>query len=80
MISFMPWALYHQGKSPWFPLDRRLGEPQSLSGRGGEKENSQPLSRLEPPIIQPLAQFYTTELSQLLLLWSYFCKKINSLI
>jgi hypothetical protein len=25
-----------QGKSPWYPLDRRLGGPQSRSGRGGE--------------------------------------------
>jgi len=31
-------------------LDRRLGEPQSLSGRGGEEKNSQPLSGIEPPI------------------------------
>jgi hypothetical protein len=21
----MPWPLYHQGKSPWYPLHRRLG-------------------------------------------------------
>jgi len=32
----MPWLLYPQGKSPWYPLDRRLGGPQSLSGHGGE--------------------------------------------
>jgi hypothetical protein len=31
-----------QGKSPWYPLDRRLGGPQSRSGRGGEEKNSQP--------------------------------------
>jgi hypothetical protein len=24
---------------PWYPLDRKLGEPQSLSGRGGEEKN-----------------------------------------
>jgi hypothetical protein len=29
--------LYPQGKSPWFTLDRRLGGPQSRSGRGDEK-------------------------------------------
>jgi hypothetical protein len=29
------------GKSPWYPLDRRLGGPQILSGRGVEKKNSQ---------------------------------------
>jgi len=36
-------AAYPQGKSPWYPLDRRLGGPQSRSGRGGEEKNSQPL-------------------------------------
>jgi hypothetical protein len=46
-------------------LDRRLGGPQSWSERGGEEKNSQPLSELEPPIIQPVAQSYTSELSWL---------------
>jgi hypothetical protein len=53
------------GKSPWYPLDRRLGGPQSRSGFGGEEKNSQPLPGLEPPIIQRVAQRYTTELSRL---------------
>jgi hypothetical protein len=56
VVSFTPRPLYRQGKSPWYPLDRRLGEPQSLSGRGGEEKNSQPLLGIEPPIIQPVAQ------------------------
>jgi hypothetical protein len=43
-----------------------LAGPQSQSGRGGEEKNSQPLPGLEPPIIQPVAQFYTAELSCLL--------------
>jgi hypothetical protein len=64
-VSFTPRTLYPQGKNPWYPLDRRLGGPQSRSGRGGEK-NSQPLPALEPPIFQPVAQRYTTELSRLL--------------
>jgi hypothetical protein len=42
-----PAALPH-GKSPWYPLDRRLGGPQSRSGRGGEEKNSQPLPGIEP--------------------------------
>jgi len=37
-------------------LDRKLDGPQDRSGRGGEEKNSQPLPRLEPPIIQPVAQ------------------------
>jgi len=32
--------LYTQGKSPWYPLDRRLGGPQTQSGSGGEEKNS----------------------------------------
>jgi hypothetical protein len=64
VVSFTPRPLYSHGKSPWYPLDRRLGGPQSRSGRGGEEKNSQPLPGLETPIIQPIAQRYTTELSQ----------------
>jgi hypothetical protein len=41
VVSFTPRSLYPQRKSPWYPLDRRLGEPQSRSGRGGEEKNSQ---------------------------------------
>jgi hypothetical protein len=55
-------------------MDRRLGGSQSQSGHGGEEKNSQPLSGLEPPIIQPVAQHYTTKLSQLILL---FCTYKN---
>jgi hypothetical protein len=42
-------------RTPGTPFDRRLGGPQSRSGRGGEEKNSQPLSGLEPTIIQPVA-------------------------
>jgi hypothetical protein len=55
-------AAYPQGKSPWYPLDRWLGGPQSRSGHGGEQKNSQPLPRQEPLIAQPVAQRYTAEL------------------
>jgi hypothetical protein len=64
--SFTPRPLYPQGKSPWYPLDKRLGGPQSRSGRGGEEKNSHPLPGLEPLIIQPVAQRYTPDLSRLL--------------
>jgi hypothetical protein len=43
VVSFKPQLLYPQGKSPWYPLDRRLGGPQSHSGHDGEQKNSQPL-------------------------------------
>jgi hypothetical protein len=45
---------FNLGESPWCPLDRRLGGPQSWSGHGDEEKNSQPL------IIQPIAQLCTT--------------------
>jgi hypothetical protein len=32
----MPWPLYPRRKIPRYPLDRRLDEPQSRSGRHGE--------------------------------------------
>jgi hypothetical protein len=63
-VSFTPRPLYLQGKSPSYPLDRRLGGPQNLSGRGCEEKNSQPLPALEPSVIQPVAQRYPTELMQ----------------
>jgi len=34
VVSFTPWPLYPQGKGTQYPLDRRLGEPQSRSGHG----------------------------------------------
>jgi hypothetical protein len=38
MVSFTPRLLYPQGKSTQYPLDRRLDEPQSRPGRGGEEK------------------------------------------
>jgi hypothetical protein len=66
VVSSTPRPLYAQGKSPWYPMDRRLGGPQCRSGHGGEEKNSHSLSWLEPLIIQPLAQRCTTELSRLI--------------
>jgi hypothetical protein len=58
-------AALPQRKSPSYSLDRRLGGPQSRSGHGGEEKNTQPLLELVLPIIQPIAQRYTIELSWL---------------
>jgi hypothetical protein len=55
-----------QRNSPWYPLDRRLGGPESLSGRVGEEKKFQAHAGTRSPIIQPLTQRYTTELSRLL--------------
>jgi hypothetical protein len=67
VVSITRRPLYFHGKSPWYPLDRRLSGPQKRSGRGKEnkkKKNAQPLPGLEPPIIQAAAQRYTIELSR----------------
>jgi hypothetical protein len=51
-------------------LHRRLGEPQTRSGHGGEEKNTHSLPGLEPPIIHPVAQRYTAELCWLLVLFA----------
>jgi hypothetical protein len=42
VVSFTPWPLYTQRKSPLYPLDRKLGGPQSRSGRGRESNPDRP--------------------------------------
>jgi hypothetical protein len=39
VMSFTPWPLYSQGKSPCYPLDRSLVGPRSRSGRCEKSEN-----------------------------------------
>jgi hypothetical protein len=36
VVSFTPLLLYPRGKGPWYPLNIRLGEPQSRFERYGE--------------------------------------------
>jgi hypothetical protein len=48
-------------------MKRVLGD-----GRGSEEKNYQPLLGFEPPIIQPVVQRYTTELS------SYYVKLVHT--
>jgi hypothetical protein len=59
VVSFTPRLLYFQGKSPWYPLDMRLGGTQSRSGRGGEEKNSQALRGFEPPWKITMLRFRT---------------------
>jgi hypothetical protein len=61
VVSFTPLPLYPWRKSPLYPLDRRLGGPQSRSGRYGEVKNSLPYwdSNSDPSIVQPVASRYT---------------------
>jgi hypothetical protein len=53
-------AALPRGKSPRYPLDRRLGGPQSRSGRSLE-QNSRPYrdSNSDPSVVQPVASCYT---------------------
>jgi hypothetical protein len=66
VVSFTPWPLYPQGKSPWYPLDKRMGGPQSR-GPDAVVKWKIPNHRRDsnPPIIQPVAHRYTAELSRL---------------
>jgi hypothetical protein len=43
-----PAALYPRGKDPCYPLDRRLGGPQSCSGHRDIANNPLPLPGIEP--------------------------------
>jgi hypothetical protein len=73
VISFTPRTLYSPGKEPLVSM--RLCGLRSRSWRGGEEVNKfpPPTGTRNFPIIQPVAQCYTTELSRLLcrveLLW-----------
>jgi hypothetical protein len=41
-------CLYPRGKDPRYPLDRKLGEPQSRSGHRGYRKNPFPPPGIEP--------------------------------
>jgi hypothetical protein len=59
MVSFTSRPLYPQGKSPRYPLDRRLDGPQNQSGRRGEETILAPIGTRTPaprsPSLQPVA-------------------------
>jgi len=64
VVSFTLRPLYPQRYNPWYPLDRKLGGPQSWSGCSGEEKNSHSLPGLKPLIIQPVAQWAILALLQ----------------
>jgi hypothetical protein len=75
--ALSPAALYHRGKSPRYPLDKRLGGPQSLSGRRGLKKNPLPLSGIEPRLSSPWSDTVLTELPRLPMRYTYKCEIHN---
>jgi hypothetical protein len=67
VVSFTPQLLYPQWKSPWYPLDRRLGGPQSQSGRCGEEKildptgTQTPTPRLSSPVASRCTVYATSD-------------------
>jgi hypothetical protein len=53
-----PAALYPRGKSPQYPLYRRLGGPQSRSGRRGYKKSSASVGD-RIPVVQSVVRHCT---------------------
>jgi hypothetical protein len=53
-----------QGKNPWYPLDTKVGGPQSRSGHGGEEKNSVSVKyffRYDLNLTNPMKQIYSGE-------------------
>jgi len=42
-----------QGKSPWYPLEGKLGGPQSQSGSSGKRKTPSPCWDLNPWLSSP---------------------------
>jgi hypothetical protein len=56
----LPWPLYLAGKSPRYPLDRRLCGPQNHSEQHKEKNILAPIGTQTPtPAVQLVASHYT---------------------
>jgi hypothetical protein len=67
VVSFTPRPLCHQGQSPRRPLVTRLDGPQCRLDAVAKRKIPSPRLESNPrsPIFQPIAQWYTTELSRL---------------
>jgi hypothetical protein len=61
VVSFTRLAALPRAKSRRYPLDRRLGGPQSLSGRYGE-EKTIARAQNRTPVIQPVARRCTVRI------------------
>jgi hypothetical protein len=60
----MAGTLYPQGKSPKYPLDMKLGEPQYRSGRCGEQKRILSLQGIETQLSNGRPFVIPTELSE----------------
>jgi hypothetical protein len=52
VVSLTLLLLYSWGKNPQYPLNRKLGGPQTWSGHFGEEKSLLPLLGIEPWIVQ----------------------------
>jgi hypothetical protein len=59
VVSFTTWPLYPRRKSSRYPLNRRVGGPQSRSGRSGEEKKYLSLPGIESRSSSPAAVTYT---------------------
>jgi hypothetical protein len=68
VLSFTPRPLFSRSQNPRYPLDRRLGGPQSRSGRGDEERKSHNYPRRESNPDRPARSIVSvlTELFRLL--------------
>jgi hypothetical protein len=53
------------GKSPWYPLGKRLGEPQNQPGCCGEEKKVTALARNQTPVLQLVVVTILIELPHL---------------
>jgi len=56
----LPW-----GKSPWYPLDRRLGGPQRWSEHSGEEKNIPTPTRDQTLVIHQPVSYPNSELNHI---------------
>jgi hypothetical protein len=59
VVSFTPQLFYVWGKSPQYPMERRLGGPHSQSGCFGEEKNLLPLLAIESQLSSPWPSLYS---------------------
>jgi len=72
VVSFTPWLHCPKGRSPWYPMDRKMGGTQSQLECSGKEIISLLLPEIEPQSSSPLPSDYTlTELFWLLLVQNY---------